>query len=67
MSETAVDRIIDRHELLTLTPYSLSQISRLEAAGEFPRRIPLSAGRIGWSLREVMSWVETRKANRGML
>ena len=67
MSETAVDRIIDRHELLTLVPYSFSQITRLEGAGEFPRRIVLSAGRVGWSLREVMTWIDARKASRGTL
>ena len=58
------DRIIDRHELRTLVPLHQSQVARLEAAGEFPRRIRLGTARIGWSLYEVVLWMEARKAER---
>ena len=62
--ENSFDRIIDRHELRTLVPLHPSQVARLEAAGEFPRRIRLGRARIGWSLHEIVLWMEARKAAR---
>ena len=59
------DRIIDRHELRRLVPYSLTHIYRLEAQGHFPERIKLGANRVGWSLVEVMNWIAERKDARG--
>jgi prophage regulatory protein len=59
-----IDRIIDRRELLMLVPYSFSQVTRLEAAGQFPARIRLSPGRVGWSLAELTAWIEAKKAER---
>ena len=41
-----------------------THIARLEALGEFPRRIKLGRARVGWSLFEVLLWVEARKAER---
>src|SRR5919109_2509794 len=63
MSETT-ERIIDRRELLALVPYSYSQIARMEKTGDFPRRLQLSRGRVGYSFHEVLRWIETRKASR---
>jgi prophage regulatory protein len=63
-NDNSYDRIIDRHELRTLVPLHPSQVTRLEAAGEFPRRIRLGRARIGWSLYEVVLWMEARKAER---
>ena len=39
-------------------------VKKLEAAGEFPRRIRLGRSRVGWSLQEVLIWMEQRKAER---
>ena len=60
-STETVDRIIDRHELSRLVPYSITHILRLEAQGKFPARIRLGANRVGWSLEEVLRWVEEKK------
>jgi predicted DNA-binding transcriptional regulator AlpA len=65
MSKTeSTDRIIDRHELVRLVPYSINHILRLEAQGQFPERIKLGASRVGWSLAEVMDWIAERKDAR---
>jgi prophage regulatory protein len=60
-----MDRIIGRKELLRLVPYSLGHIYRLEAAGEFPRRVHVGASRVGWIESELESWIEARKQARG--
>jgi prophage regulatory protein len=64
LTDNALDRIIRQRELLTIVPYSPMHIWRLEQAGRFPLRIHLGPGRVGWSLREVLEWVEARKAER---
>lgn len=58
------DRIIDKHELNKLVPYSQVHIHRLEKKGEFPKRIPLGPNRVGWSLIEVQGWIESKKKMR---
>ena len=42
--------------------YSRQHLERLEKAEKFPRRIQISAGRIGWYQHEIDEWVEC-KAN----
>jgi prophage regulatory protein len=64
LTNEALDRIIRQQELLTIVPYSPMHIWRLEQAGRFPLRIHLGPGRVGWSLREVLEWIEARKAER---
>ena len=58
------DRIISAAERRELIPYSDMHIWRLEQDDKFPRRIPLGAHRVGWSLREVQEWIEQHKAGR---
>lgn len=58
------ERLIDKKELAKIVPYSGSQIARLEESGDFPKRIHLGPGRIGWSLSEIMDWIEMRKNAR---
>ncbi len=59
------DRLIGSKEIRQHVPYTIFHLSRLEAAGKFPRRIKVGAGgRIAWSLREVEAWIEQRKAAR---
>ncbi len=58
------DRLISARERRELVPYSDMHIWRLERDDKFPRRIPLGAKRVGWSLREVQEWIEARKAGR---
>ncbi len=58
------NRLINRKELRTLVPYSDSQIYRMEKAGRFPARIRLGEGRVAWSLREVLEWIECKRQGR---
>jgi prophage regulatory protein len=57
-------RVLDRHELREMVPYSYQHILRLEKAGRFPKRVKLGAARVGWILDEVLAWVEERIAER---
>lgn len=59
-----VDRVLTSKQLRSLIPYSMSQITRLEAAGNFPARIKLGPGRVGWSENEVKEWLEQKKRER---
>jgi prophage regulatory protein len=58
------DRIIDKHELRMMVPFHPSHLKRLEDAGQFPMRVPLGQSRVGWSLLEIIEWIELRKAAR---
>ena len=60
------DRIISKIELLTLVPYGFAQITRMEKAGLFPRRIKLGPNRIGWLLSEIQAWILERKQERDL-
>ena len=59
------DRIILAPERRQLVPYSDMHIWRKEQAGTFPKRIKLGPHRVGWSLHEILEWIEARKAERG--
>ena len=58
------DRILDRHELRKLVPMHPRTLQRLEDVGLFPVRLQLGPSRIGWSLQEVVAWIEWRKNAR---
>ena len=57
-------RIITRRELTEIVPYSIVHIGRLEAKGEFPKRISLGVNRVGWDQEEILNWIEARKEMR---
>jgi prophage regulatory protein len=40
------------------------QIDRLEANGNFPKRVPIGANRVGWVTDEVDDWVSAAIARR---
>ena len=49
---------VQRAELLTLVPHSMSTIDRLEAEGQFPKRIRLEpTSRVAWLRREVTGYL----------
>ena len=50
-----------------MIPYSDVHVGRLEKAGKFPKRIALGPGRNGWSLRELMAYIEEKKRQRDAL
>ena len=45
-------------------PYSFAHIARLEAAGQFPKRVRLGACRVAWVSEEVQAWIDERVASR---
>jgi predicted DNA-binding transcriptional regulator AlpA len=53
-----------RAELLTVVPHSMATIDRLEAEGQFPKRIRLEpTNRVAWLRREVTAYLR-HLANR---
>ena len=57
------DRLVGKKELRTLVLYSDAHIARLEAAGQFPKRLRLGNGprcRVGWRLSEVLAWIDSK-------
>lgn len=59
-------QVVSKKELSTVCgiPYSPQHIARLEAAGQFPKRIRLGRNRVAWLLMEVEEWLDERIANR---
>jgi prophage regulatory protein len=59
-------RLVSKKELKTIfgVPYSFAHIARLEAAGQFPKRVQLGACRVAWVADEIDTWIEERIANR---
>jgi len=41
-------------------PYSFQHIARLEAAGQFPRRVRLGQARVAYVEEEVQAWIDQR-------
>jgi prophage regulatory protein len=51
-------------DVIAKTGMSRSTILRKEAAGEFPKKIHVSANIVGWDLGEVDDWIAGRAADR---
>jgi predicted DNA-binding transcriptional regulator AlpA len=50
--------LILRRELLTMVPHSMATVDRLEAKGQFPKRIRLEpTNRVAWLRREVTAYL----------
>jgi len=48
-------------ELPVITGLSKTTCWRLEKAGDFPKRIKLSAGAVGYRTSELLTWLESRQ------
>lgn len=61
-------QLVSKKELKTVfgVPYSFQHIARLEAAGEFPKRVKLGACRVAWVAEEVQCWIDERVAQRNI-
>jgi prophage regulatory protein len=55
-----VMRILSKRQVKELVLYSPQHVARLEAAGQFPKRVRLGADRVGWVEAEVLDWLRTR-------
>jgi prophage regulatory protein len=62
-------QVVSKKELRTVCgiPYSPQHIARLEAAGQFPKRIRLGQNRVVWLLKEIEEWLDERIAKRNAL
>jgi prophage regulatory protein len=55
------ERLIRFPELKTICGLSRSTVWRLESEGKFPRSIRISKRALGWSLMEILQWIESKK------
>jgi len=58
--ENNSERILSSAEVQDITGLSRTTIWRLERSGDFPARLPLCPGRVGWRYSDVMEWVERK-------
>lgn len=59
------DQIIRPKNLPAITGLSRTSIWRLERAGNFPRRVRLTAGAVGYRRAEVEQWLADRQHVEG--
>lgn len=59
-------KLVTKKELKSVfgVPYSFAHIARLEAAGQFPKRVQLGACRVAWVAEEVQNWIDERVRRR---
>ena len=57
-------RIVRRKELRHLVGYSPAHIDRLEKVGQFPKKVVLGPGAVGWVDEELQEWIKARVAER---
>jgi len=53
-------RLLSKRQVKELVLYSPQHIARLEAAGQFPKRVKLGQNRVGWVEAEVLEWLRER-------
>ena len=53
-------RMLSKRQVTQLVLYSPAHIARLEAAGQFPKRVKLGNNRVGWVEQEVLDWLQTK-------
>lgn len=58
-------RLLSKRDVKDRVLYSPAHIARLEAAGQFPQRVRLGPGRVGWVEQEITDWLSERAARRG--
>ena len=57
-------RMLSKRQVKELVLYSPQHIARLEAAGQFPKRVKLGVNRVGWVESEVLDWLQERLDRR---
>lgn len=57
-------RMLSKRQVRELVLYSSAHIARLEAKGQFPKRVQLGANRVGWVESEVQDWLRERLERR---
>ena len=54
--------ILDEPTVEELTSLSRTTRWRMERRGEFPKRVRLSPGRVGWRQADIEAWIRSRTA-----
>lgn len=57
-------KFLNKRELRQKVTVSIQHITRLEKAGLFPKRVPLTEARVGWLESEIEDWMKERIAKR---
>lgn len=57
-------KLLSKKHVREMVLYCPAHIARLEAAGQFPKRVRLGTGRVGWIEQEVLDWINVRIAQR---
>jgi prophage regulatory protein len=57
-------KMLSKRQLKELVLYSPQHVARLEAAGQFPKRVQLGQCRVGWVEQEVLDWLQERIRRR---
>lgn len=57
---TQSDRILKAPEVIEMTGLSRTTIWRMEKTGQFPARVSLGVGSVGWRESEVKIWLSSR-------
>ena len=57
-------RFMRSQEVAAAIAYSQNHIRRLEAAGQFPKRVQIGANRVAWVRAEVEQWINDRMGAR---
>ena len=53
--------VITRKQVQQITGLGRTTLWRLEAEGQFPAKVRLSSGRVGWMEAEVVRWIEGQR------
>lgn len=56
--------LIVADEIAQRIPYSQNQLRRLEAQGNFPKRVRIGANRVAWVREEIDNWIAERLNTR---
>ena len=54
--------ILDEEKVHEVTSLSRTTRWRMERRGEFPKRVRLSPGRVGWRQADIEAWISSRAA-----
>jgi prophage regulatory protein len=57
-------RLLSKRDVKSLVTYSFAHTARLEAMGQFPKRVRLGTGRVAYVESEIQDWIDQRIAAR---
>ena len=55
-----LDRVLDKRAVADFIGVSTPTLDRMVRRGHFPKPIQLSLKKLGWQLRAVMAWLDTK-------